>query len=267
MPGLREIQKQLAAALFDETQVRVLAWIGAGAFEPAARVSIYRNNLREGFRKALALEFPVIEQLVGAEYFQQLALAYLRAHPSRSGNLHGVGARFAGFVSDRFRGTSFDYLPDVAALEWALQEVAVAADCAPLDARELQDTPAEAYAQLEIGLHPGCRLLASAYPIVRIWSSNQPGAAPESVDLGAGGDRVLVRRAHDGCEFRRLAPGDYALASAFAAGLNLGAALEAAWQADAHFDLTSALQQFLRLGALVRRTDRQSHPLSEGALP
>ncbi len=69
----------------------------------AERLDIYRNNLREGFVKALALGFPVIERLVGAEYFHQLAIELLRAHPSRSGNLHHGGQAVRALAGETIR--------------------------------------------------------------------------------------------------------------------------------------------------------------------
>ena len=138
MLPLRELQLRFAAALFDGAVEPIAPHVLAGALGADARLRIYRNNLREGFRKTLALEFPVIERLVGAQYFAQLALELLTEHPSRAGNLHHVGAPLAAFLRRRFAGTEHAYLPDVAELEWACQEALVAADSEPLDPQSLR---------------------------------------------------------------------------------------------------------------------------------
>jgi hypothetical protein len=110
----------------------------------------------------------------------------------------------------------------------------------------------EAYDALRLGLHPTARLLDSAFPIVRIWMSNQPGATAELVHLDAGGDRVLVLENEGGLEFHRLHAGEYALVAALAAGLSLGPAAERALASgDAQFDLVRALHRLLSAGALV----------------
>ncbi len=127
---LHDMQKRFASALFDDAPEAVAPWIRSCESEPGkgvaidshARLSIYRNNLREGFRKALSLEFPVIERLVGEEYFRQLALSFLAEHPSRAGDLHPIGEPFAQFLRQRFEATRYAYLPDVATLEWAHQQ-------------------------------------------------------------------------------------------------------------------------------------------------
>ncbi|HEY8508191.1 MAG TPA: putative DNA-binding domain-containing protein, partial [Steroidobacteraceae bacterium] len=60
MPALRELQMQFASALFDGAPETIASGIRADGIDPVARIAIYRNNLREGFIRALALEFPVI---------------------------------------------------------------------------------------------------------------------------------------------------------------------------------------------------------------
>src|SRR5712691_4666021 len=135
MLPLRDLQKLFDRALFDYTPDAAAPWIdgyetGAAqgvAIDAHARLAIYRNNLQEGFRKALALEFPVIERLVGEDYFRQLAASFQAEHPSRFGDLHCIGDPFARFLLQRFEDTQYAYLPDVATLEWAYQQSSVAA--------------------------------------------------------------------------------------------------------------------------------------------
>ena len=97
MPSLRELQRHFAAALFDDAPETIVPSIRDDGLDPGARVDIYRNNLREGFIKALALEFPVVQRLVGEEYFRQLAVLFHSDHPSRAGNLHFIESGEPGF--------------------------------------------------------------------------------------------------------------------------------------------------------------------------
>src|SRR5262245_36975265 len=101
MPALRELQAEFVAAMFGETS-SVQAHVRDDGMGADARLGIYQNNLREGFIKALAQSFPVIERLGGTDYFRQLALEFLAAHPSRSGDLHHIGAPFASFLAQKF---------------------------------------------------------------------------------------------------------------------------------------------------------------------
>ncbi|MEP7246234.1 MAG: DNA-binding domain-containing protein [Gammaproteobacteria bacterium] len=248
MLALRELQTRFADALFDGAVEPMASQIVPNGIDAAARLDIYRNNLREGFIKALALGFPVIERLVGEDYFRHLALDFLRSHPSRAGNLHHIGAPFAGFLLERFTQTEYAYFADIAALEWAHQEALVAVDVEPIAADALRAADPEAYEALRFTLHPACGLVQSAYPIIRIWRANQPEASGEdTIDLASGGDNVLVLRTPECIEFHRLPAGDFAVLAALSRGQTLGAALETAQAADVLFDLGAALRRFTTL--------------------
>jgi hypothetical protein len=251
MLPLRELQLRFAAALFDGTPGAPLPWILEDGIAAEARLAVYRNNLREGFRKALALEFPVIERLVGADYFRALALEFLRLHPSRSGNLHHIGEPFPKFLAERFHDSAYPYLADVARLEWAYQDSLVAPEAEPLDPAAFLRFCSEAFPRLRLTLHPACRLVHSPYPILRIWRSNQPGAAEEIVDLQSGADSLLIRRVPDGAEFHRLPRATLVLLAALAEGGTLGAAYDAGRAADAGFEVGAALRHVIALGALT----------------
>ena len=105
MPSLRDAQRRFAASLF------------SAAAAGSAGLTVYRRNLRGNFAKVLALEFPMVQRVVGADYFATLAWNFQRVEPSRSGNLHGIGATFAAFLRSRFGGSDLRYLGDVADLE------------------------------------------------------------------------------------------------------------------------------------------------------
>ncbi len=272
MLPLRDLQKLFAGALFDYAPDAVAPRIHGSETEAAqgvaidahARLAIYRNNLHEGFRKALALEFPAIERLVGEDYFCQLALSFQAEHPSRSGDLHSIGEPFARFLLQRFEGTQYAYLPDVATLEWAYQQSSVAADAPSFDPAALRDIPQEGYGQLRFTLHPACGLVRSPYPVMRIWAVNQPNAdADEVVDLSSGADFILVRRAAEGVEMRRIAAAEFAMLDAFSQGAKLADALESAYAVDPNFDLGEALRRLIALGVLAETQPTSSPPPGE----
>jgi len=258
MPSLRELQLRFGAALFDGSAEPVLPWICSNGIDAESRIGIYRNNVREGFIKTLALEFPVVQRLVGEDYFRQLALRFLADHPSRSGNLYHIGQPFPPFLGRWFENTAYPYVADVAQLEWAYQESLAAADTEPLDPSVLLQFAPEAYPDLRFRLHPGCRLVRSAYPILRIWEVNQQETAAQAIiDLGAGADFVLVRRVAEGAEFHRLALAEFELLVALAEGVTLGDAHDAGCSADPHFDVGAALRHLVALGVL---TDPRTSP-------
>ena len=252
MPALRELQLEFTAALFNEPCASVNSWIRENGISAAERVDLYRNNLREGFIKALAVGFPVIERLTGTDYFRQLAREFQQQHPSRAGNLHHIGEPFAPFLRARFAGSQYEYFADVAALEWAHQCALIAPDAQALTADAFSGVAAADYENLVFDLHPACRFVDASCPVVRIWRANQPETqSDELIDLAAAADKVLVLRTSECVEFHRLPAARFALLSALASGARLGVALEHAQLLEGEFDPGDALRQLLELNLLV----------------
>ncbi len=252
MLSLRELQLSFANALFEGSGGATATWIRSDGLDPIARLDIYRNNLQQAFLKALALGFPVVQRLVGEDYFRQLGAAFQQQYPSRAGDLQQIGSPFPAFLREQFANTPYAYLPDVAALEWAYQESLIAADATALDLGVLQAVPPEQLQHLRFELQPACKLVSSQFPIVRIWRANQDDRdGTEAIDLNEGPDFVLVRRADDGAELRRLTPADFAFLRSLSRGASLGDSLQAGQMAADDFDLAAALRQCVGLGMLV----------------
>ena len=255
MPPLRELQQHIVAHLFEEQTTDITPWVCADGITPVLRLRVYRNNLHEGFIKTLALEFPVVHRLVGEDYFRQLTRSFLKSHPSRSGDLHHIGAPFPSFLRAQFADTEYRYLPDIARLEWACQECLVAEESEPLDPAALRAVPLEHYGTLRLSLRSACRLLDSPFPILRIWEANQPeSAASELISLDSAPDLLLVCRTTGRLRLHRLEPGHYRLLASFAAGLGLEEALAASLACDPRFDLGAALWRCIEHRVLARMT-------------
>ncbi len=222
--------------------------IHGGVFSPEERLNIYRNNLRENFLKVLELEFPVVQRLVGADYFRQTARQFLLHAPSRSGDLFHCGRRFPEYLRQQFAASDYAYLPDVAALEWAYQEAMIAADDQQaFDLAALARLDQDSYDRLRLHPHPALRLVRSPYPIVAIWAANQPDSASDAtLDLGRGGENALITRALRSSRIDAIATG----AAVFLQGLldhrPLGLALEAALDTDPGFELEAALGPWIQ---------------------
>ncbi|MBS0422028.1 MAG: putative DNA-binding domain-containing protein [Proteobacteria bacterium] len=260
MSSLRDLQRRFVGALFNELPV-------PGETQTAAGFEIYVNNLNEGFLKALALEFPVIQRLVGEDYFRQLARNFLRAHPSQAGDLHAIGAPFPNYLRRCFAGTEYAYLPDVAALEWAYEQASIAADAPVFDVRSLARVRPDEYGELRFNLHPACHLASSSYPILRIWQVNQVDADPDlTVDLATGPDYLVTRRTARGVELIRVPYGDYRLLECFAHNETLGEALSTLQRVEPAFDLGNALRRLIASGMI---SELQTAPpfANKGILP
>jgi hypothetical protein len=253
MPSLREAQDVFARGLFDASDTAVLAHLaGARGMEAAAGLAVYRNNTFSNYRGALREAYPVVLRLVGEDFFARAADDFIRIAPSTFGDVNAYGAGFGDFLACYPGARELTYLPDVARLEWAVHRAFQAIEVAPPEVSRLAGVPPESLDALRFALHPSAGLLASLWPILAIWRANQPGCdGNEAIDLGSGGNRLLVlRRGHD-VELEPLDAAEYRLFSALASGACLGAALEAALAEEAAFDLGACLQRHLAAGTLV----------------
>lgn len=253
MPSLHELQSAFAHGLLDPADAAVLAHLhGARGMDAAAGLDVYRNNTFANYRAALREAYPVILRLVGEDYFNRAADTCVRAAPSAFGDINVYGEVFGAVLADAPGARELAYLPDVARLEWACHRAFGAADAQPLDFARLAAVPPERLDALRFALHPSASLLVSPWPILAIWSVNQPGfSGGQSVDLASGGSRLLVmRRGHD-VDLEPLDAADYAMLTALEAGARLGEAIESAFAAGAGFDLNAFLRRHVLAQTLV----------------
>ena len=227
---------------------------GVTARDPAEaerRFAVYRNNVAHSLGRALAARFPVIERLLGTEFFAALAREFLTAHPPASPMLFRWGEAFPGFLRDFPPLADYPYLPDVARLEWLRGEAYHAPDAIAADAANLAQaaiSPATRGARL----HPSVRLLQARYAAVTIWQANQPDAAPAAgLDADRPESALILRDNADQVQVLPLASGDPTFLQALMHGATLLAAAQAALHDQPGHDPGPLLTTLARAGAIT----------------
>lgn len=266
MPSLHELQRAFSAAtVFGDPAALASLGIATGTLKAEARVGIYRGNVLGNYRKALAATYPVIKRLVGAPFFDAASDNFVRGHPSTRGDINRYGADFAGFLGEYPPARDLKYLPDVARLEWAVDQAAIARDAPPFDLGALSRVPSELHGELRFSLNPSAALVVSPYPLLHIWRANQPGAdSDERIDFDEGGDTLLVlRRDAGGIVIERLPPSDHLLLALLKAGRTLGQAASDCAARFTDFDLAAALQRHVA-GQTVVAFRAPATPTREG---
>lgn len=253
MPSLREVQREFSAAvLFGDTAALASLGIVGGALDPAARIAVYRNNVLGNYRHALAATYPVVRRLMGGSEFDAAIAVFVRAHPSLHGDVNRYGGDMARFLATYPPAHPRAHLPDVARLEWAIDQANIAADAPPFDLPGLSAVALDAMGALRFALHPSVQIIRSRHPIFRIWQVNQPGyEGDKHVDPSAGADLLLVRRAPDGVLIERLAPGEHAFLVALARNKRLEDAEKRGAEAEAAFDLAEVLKRHVAAHTIV----------------
>jgi uncharacterized protein len=224
--NLRDVQRAFGRALRDGAPLPA-----DGSPDYLERFDAYRNNAWQFFAAALEQTYPVVLRRVGAEFFRQLAREYRDAHPSRRGDLHWVGSEFPSWLATRMAATGYEWLAELAALEWAVANSTVSPQLPAISITALAEFAPESLADLRVELQPSLQMVAAQFPVWRVWQANQ-GDDPSPVDLAVGGECCAVACVDDRPVVYRLDPDEYRLLERLAHGDTLSDALEAV-QAEA----------------------------------
>ena len=252
MASLRELQASIADALLGGDARAAAASVDGDGLAPRARLDIYRHHVMTTLTAALEATFPVVCRLVDRRFFAYAADASIREYPPNGPCLFEYGETFPQFLAGFPPCRSHRYLPDVARLEWALEVAGHAPESARIDPAKLGAVATADMPRLTVSLDPSLGLVASPWPIDRIWKAHQPDvAAPPAVDLAAGGAHLEVRRVEGAVVMRSVDPACHAFRSALAEGHTLERAATVALATDSEFDVTGATRDLIDDGAWV----------------
>lgn len=250
MSRLEELQRGFARGLVSNDTTAILGALAPTRLGAAGGLGIYRNHFLISLEDALAATFPAIRALVGLDYFAQAARRFVRQSPPDNPCLHAYGESFPDFLDGLPEACELPYLGDVARLEWAVNAAYHAPDAPALRFDRLERTVAELLWNWSVELHPSAQLLTSRYPVTAIWRTAQPDSdADMRVDLGAGGENVLVLRIGNEVGFRRVPDRELRFLAALFEGCTVSrASLEACEPVDR---FVASLAALFKTGAVV----------------
>lgn len=249
--GLRAFQGAFAAALL-EAKPTVPALVSrVSEADAIRRFGIYRNNVNASLSAALAARFPVVERLVGEDFFRAMALVFIEHHPPRSPVMSAYGAELPEFVERFEPAAALPYLGDVACLEWARAVAYNAADDRPADIAKLSSISPERLHDARLTFHASARVVASDYPIVSIWRTNTHDDIVREIGPELPGEAALVSRPALDVLVTQLPRGTALLIARLAEGDTLGAATQDATADDPELALSDALALMFGAGAII----------------
>lgn len=246
MHALRDLQQAFAASMQSERADAICATILEDGFTAGERLRIYRNTFVSTITAALRTTYPVVDRLVGSEFFDGAAAAFIRAHPPGSAYLNEYGSELALFLQAFSPARELAYLADVARFEWALSVAANAPDVDVLEPGALAAIDPEQHAWLCFEPHPSLSLLALRYPADQIADAVLSGDddAMAQVDIDSGPVHLLIHRGAHGIETQRLRPQEHRLMTRLCRGEALGNLLES-------IDIAQVLAEQLVKGRLA----------------
>ena len=242
-------QQTFADALVDMKQTAGAVTLFRGALVEE-RLGLYRGNLNATWRRVLGQAYPVLLALVGEEFFAGLAREYGSRYPSQDADLNRFGDGFGDFLTSFAPAAQWPYLPDMARLEWALHLAHYAPDAPGLAAQALASLAPEQLEACRFSLHPACALIRSDWQVVALWQAHQQENAlfPQQM---AGASHALVCRPQWQAQVLAQDAAAHAALQLLMQGKSFGAALDAAFEIDADFDLGGQLRLWLEHAVLT----------------
>ena len=232
-PEILAFQREFAAAL-DQPATGAMA--------------VYRNTVLHGAVEALRANFRVIEQIVGLDMFESVAVDYATECPPQQPVLAVYGARFADWLEGQPWIGDLPYLPDVARVERLFTESLMAGDAEPLSAAQVSDRD---FVKLTVGLHPALRFTWLPTPAMSIWLAHQrPISSELNVDWKAEG-ALFARPKPNVVHSPRIGHAAHRLLFGIRIGESVGRAMAAADRLYPDADSKSVFASLLNLGAFV----------------
>jgi hypothetical protein len=239
-PDLLEFQRAFAIAL-DQPATGAMA--------------VYRNTVLHGAIEALRANYPVVEQIVGSEMFEAVAVDYATECPPRRPLLALYGARFPDWLVEQGWIEDLPYLPDVARVERLRVESLMAADGEPLHAGDLAHCE---FHDRVLGLHPALRFAWLKTPAMSIWLGHQrPMGTELKVDWKAEG-ALFARPEPFVVHSPRIGPAAHRLLFRIRLGERAGTAMAAASRLYPDEDCDALFSSLLNLGAFVAPSPKRT---------
>lgn len=231
---LRELQDQFKnAVLADDDQVlkRISTFKGVS---PEARVKIYQNNTLVSLKECLLSTYENVAKMVSLEFFRYMADVYIRECPPQHGCLMYYGKNFPDFLSKFEPVKGYPYLPDLALLEWNIQQSANAGIEPSIHIEDLQGLDADT----RFCLQSSALVMNSRYALYDLWEELQKlEPNMNEIDINKPQSLILYRSGFD-VQLRRLNNAE----CAFLCENSLESAVQAALKCDHSFDLQNWLK-------------------------
>lgn len=153
------------------------------------RLAAYRQTVEQVHRQALEDAFPVCTAILGARYWRGLTGGIIGRPGSPDRDLTRYGETLPGLLSnaveERPELGGYEYLPDLAALEWHVHRARYAADAEQFDFASFATLPETTRTRLRLRTAPGLAIGSSAWPVDALWQNHRESGVREDLPVTA----------------------------------------------------------------------------------
>lgn len=165
---------------------------------------LYRGAYRARLLAALRDNFTVLQRALGDETFDQLAHAYIAAHPSHFRSIRWYGDALPAFVAAHPALVPHPALADLARMDWALRSAFDAPDSTPLTLTALSSLPPEQWPQHRFPTIASLAIIDLAWSVEPIWRALNADAEAQTNAPEASSHALLVWRPALECQWRTI---------------------------------------------------------------
>lgn len=211
-------------------------------------MAVYRNTVLHGAVEALRANYPVVEQIVGEEMFEHVAVDFATAYPPENPVLALYGVNFAGWMEDQSWSDDLPYLADVARVERLHVESLMAPDQEPLSADQAS---VMLRSNAQASLHASARFDWLRTPAMSIWLAHrQPFDSQIEPEWKAEG-ALFVRPSAFVMHTPRIGSAAHRMLSGVRIGEPLGDSVSAAERIYPQEDCNAVFASLVNLGVFV----------------
>jgi len=149
MSHLRELQLRFQDYLVGGSEAIEADIISTENALAEHRLGAYYNAYRIRLIDALAVDYPALENILGREAFEYLALDYLQRYPSRQPSVRWFGQHLPAYLAEYYQDEDAEFVRELASYEWAQTTVFDASDSVELfQLEDMARVPGEAWPAL-----------------------------------------------------------------------------------------------------------------------
>jgi putative DNA-binding protein len=141
-------------------------------------LAVYRNTVIHGVVEALRANFPVVEQIIGSEMFEHVAVDFAASCPPAVPVLALYGEEFPNWLSRQTWSAELPYLSDVAKVERLQVECILAEDSESVEPIHVRRACRDS-GRTTLKLHPALMFTWTRTPAMSIWLAHQRPVASD----------------------------------------------------------------------------------------
>ena len=191
---LEQIQKDFLTSLLQDSDVFSAHIKGLPAITPANGIMIYFNGVKSAASRLLGIVYPICQQLLGKDRFNELANEFATFYPLQTVEVAPWARHLTDFIAQHTILFSFPYLCNLASLEWEIYKLLSSMLAASrFELEKLAEVDASLQGKIVFQLPDRAVLMETQYPIDEIWQIYKSGIqAYEFTDLPSGQFYLIV---------------------------------------------------------------------------